>query len=1044
MEPSQSAPPTDLLLAHAEFLASLSARLVRPGADAEDLQQETLLSALQHAPADAGAVRAWLGKVARNHALQKQRSRMRRAAREQWASNEEALPSTDELVARENARRGVVDALTKLDEPYRSTLLLRFYEDLPPREVARRTGVPVETARTRIKRGLALLREDLDRRSSGDRSAWMSALLPLAAPKLALEQVGQVGGGMGGVLAVVLLVLGGLVGTLAVAVWDRAPDGSAPTPAPALAQSTPLDSGAPSAANALAAQRATSVRARLVRVVRADEAPVANALVRWRSAVDGASEDQWLSDESGASSLPHALVPGDSLQVLATDATRALALRLAPAHLHGDEWRLIVERCSSVRGRVTDARGAPQAGVQVWAWPPDGPLLAEGAPRSTLAQALSDASGAFVLLELPQHFYLHASGAHASLPRGLEFEDAEPSVHRDLELTLEPTWLVAGRVIDDVGRAVAGAELAAWTHDRRGTGRAARIASASWRNLLRHTTRSRDDGFFEFVGGLPAISHNLSVEALDHAPLALRVVGPEPDQTLVLPRAARLRIRSATEANLPPVVEAHTDAGRRLRAPTSAGEAEFRLHPGERRVLLKLDGAGGGAQFEAVARPSERDHSQLVELQGGRMLRVGVVDAEGEAAPGAEVVVSAVVQPEWDELGRSAPADFLECVRARSGTQGEALFVVAERQTLLLRARAEDGDSAERVVDPHEHFVELRLGAARPERTRVNLRVIDALDGAPVEGCVFSARLPRSAGLRSTSARFDGATELELDEPGEWSLFLLAPGHAPEVRRVALQRGVNAVELALSPERELRARVLDSRGVPVRPGRLVFVDPAAASGVLTRVSADYWTNHVELPERGEVVVRGLPARTVRVIARTAQFDGPLALELDLRAAEAHHVELNVPCDLSAARCRVDFLWPRAELAALAGWLPEVAPKRGDPRRRLEVYDAAGVLCGRYRLLVDPAGSAEFVHPWLEATLRTGPDGSPGAASAQRLESDALWADDGPSWSEDGAHFSVLVPSGGARAVLTLDDRAVLAASLEDVAGEVGRFRPLAR
>jgi hypothetical protein len=275
-------------------------------------------------------------------------------------------------------------------------------------------------------------------------------------------------------------------------------------------------------------------------------------------------------------------------------------------------------------------------------------------------------------------------------------------------------------------------------------------------------------------------------------------------------------------------------------------------------------------------------------------------------------------------------------------------------------------------------------------------------------------------------------------------LFVLAPGHAPLVRRVALQRGANALELALSPERELRARVVDSRGVPVRPGRLVFVDPAAGNGLLTRVSADYWANHVELPEQGEVVVRGLPARTVRVIARSAQFDGPLALEFDLRAAQAHYVELVVPCDLSSARRRADLVWPSADLAAVAGWLPEVAPKRGDTRRRLEVYDAAGVLCGRYRVLVDPAGSAEFVHPWLEATMRMAPDGAPGAASAQRLESDALWADGGPSWSEDGAHFSVFVPSGACRAVLTLDERAVLVALLEDVAGEVGRFRPLAR
>lgn len=1041
MDSSQPAPPTDLLLAHAEFVASLSARLVRPGADAEDLQQETLLSALQHPPADAGALRAWLGKVARNHALQNQRARMRRAAREQWASSEEALPSTDEIVARENARRGVVDALTKLDEPYRSTLLLRFYEDLPPREVARRTGVPVETARTRIKRGLALLREDLDRRSSGDRSAWVSALLPLAAPKLALEQAG---GGMGGVLGVVLLVLGAIVGTLAVAVWDRAPGGSAPTPVPALAQSTTLDNGAASAASAPAAQRATSVRARLVRVVRADDAPVANVRVRWRSAAEGASDEHWLTDESGASPLPHALAPGDVLYVAATDSTRALEVRLEPTHLRGDEWRCVVARCSSVFGRVTDARGAPQAGVQIWALPPEGPVLSEGAPQLALAETLSDASGAFALLELPQHFYLHASGAQASLPRGLEFEDAEPSVHRALELTLEPTWRFAGRVVDEGGRAVAGAELAAWTHDRRGAGRAARIDSASWRNLLRHTTRSREDGSFEFRGGLPAISHNLSVDALDHSPVALRVVGPELAQTIVLPRAARLRVSSASDAELSGAVEAHTDTGRRLRAQASAGEAEFSLHPDERRVLLKLQAPAGGAQFEVVARPGERDAQAFVELQSARNLRVSIVDAEGKSAPGAEVVASVVSRPEWDELGRSAPAEFLECARARSGARGEATLAVSPREVLLLRARSEDGDSAERVVDPQEDLVELRLGAAPPERARLFLSVTSALDQTPVEGCALTARLARSEGLRSVSARFDGSTRVDLGAPGDWNLFVLAPGHAPLIRREQMPSGVTELALQLSPERELHARVFDSRGAPVRPGRLVFVDPVTGGGLLTRVSADYWANHVELPEQGEVVVRGLPARTVRVIVRSAQFDGPLALELDLRAEQPHYAELVAPCDLSSARRRVEFAWPSAELAAVAGWLPEVAPKRGDTRRRLEIYDAAGGLCGRYRVLVDPAGVAEFVHPWLEATMRMAPDGTLGAASAQRLESDALWSDNGPSWTQDGAHFSVLAPNGGCRAVLTLDGRPVLAASLEDVAGEVGRFRPPAR
>ncbi len=74
-------------------------------------------------------------------------------------------------------------AVLALDEPYRSTLLLRFFDDLPPRDVAKRTGVPVETARARIRRGLEQLRARLDKAHGSDGNAWRLALIPLMAGK---------------------------------------------------------------------------------------------------------------------------------------------------------------------------------------------------------------------------------------------------------------------------------------------------------------------------------------------------------------------------------------------------------------------------------------------------------------------------------------------------------------------------------------------------------------------------------------------------------------------------------------------------------------------------------------------------------------------------------------------------------------------------------------------------------------------------------------------------------------------------------------------
>src|SRR5258705_644359 len=105
------------------------------------------------------------------------RGQERRTYREKVAATPDAVPSAEEVLERETARRGLVEAVFKLEEPYRSALVLRYFEDLPPREVARRLKVPVETARTRIKRGLEMLRARLSRGNGPGRSVWCVALV---------------------------------------------------------------------------------------------------------------------------------------------------------------------------------------------------------------------------------------------------------------------------------------------------------------------------------------------------------------------------------------------------------------------------------------------------------------------------------------------------------------------------------------------------------------------------------------------------------------------------------------------------------------------------------------------------------------------------------------------------------------------------------------------------------------------------------------------------------------------------------------------------
>ncbi|MFQ5845660.1 MAG: RNA polymerase sigma factor [Planctomycetota bacterium] len=141
MHGERHAVDAEALLAHREFVRGLALQLVFDEHRADDVVQETWLAALQHAPARPRSLRAWLARVARNIALKATRSELRRARRERLVARQRGPrppPPVPDAVARLASERRVVDAVLALDEPYRTTIILRFYEDLAPTEIARR------------------------------------------------------------------------------------------------------------------------------------------------------------------------------------------------------------------------------------------------------------------------------------------------------------------------------------------------------------------------------------------------------------------------------------------------------------------------------------------------------------------------------------------------------------------------------------------------------------------------------------------------------------------------------------------------------------------------------------------------------------------------------------------------------------------------------------------------------------------------------------------------------------------------------------------
>jgi hypothetical protein len=136
------------------------------------------------------------------------------------ARQEPQEDAPDALLEKLEMHRLVAAEVAALGEPYRSTVLLRFFEERSATDIARIQGVPLDTVKTRLRRALAELRERLDRRHGGGGRAWRLALFPLAGlaalPEAAeaAASVGVVGAGTGGAGAGTGVVPGSLGWTI--------------------------------------------------------------------------------------------------------------------------------------------------------------------------------------------------------------------------------------------------------------------------------------------------------------------------------------------------------------------------------------------------------------------------------------------------------------------------------------------------------------------------------------------------------------------------------------------------------------------------------------------------------------------------------------------------------------------------------------------------------------------------------------------------------------------------------------------------------------
>ena len=146
----------DLLQTYGRELQAVAYLILRDRADAEDIVVETLLTAFERGGSirDERALRAWLIRVATNHALGRRR-RSSRVVRLEVVPDRAAV---GDLGVDSSTRVVLLDGIAELPLQMRAAVVLRYYADLSVEEIAATLGKSPNTIKAQLQSALDRLR----------------------------------------------------------------------------------------------------------------------------------------------------------------------------------------------------------------------------------------------------------------------------------------------------------------------------------------------------------------------------------------------------------------------------------------------------------------------------------------------------------------------------------------------------------------------------------------------------------------------------------------------------------------------------------------------------------------------------------------------------------------------------------------------------------------------------------------------------------------------------------------------------------------------
>jgi RNA polymerase sigma factor (sigma-70 family) len=157
----------DLAEEYAGRIYTFARYSLRHREDAEDVTQEVLIRLWRHWDSiDPAATSTWVMRVARNLVIDVARRRQSRAAVfaggadvEELAANVPGENTADAEAERSSLRGRLEGALSELDEPYRSIVVMREIQGFAYEEIATALNMPLGTIKVYLHRARRRLRE---------------------------------------------------------------------------------------------------------------------------------------------------------------------------------------------------------------------------------------------------------------------------------------------------------------------------------------------------------------------------------------------------------------------------------------------------------------------------------------------------------------------------------------------------------------------------------------------------------------------------------------------------------------------------------------------------------------------------------------------------------------------------------------------------------------------------------------------------------------------------------------------------------------------